>query len=187
MKPAKGNQSDGQRERQDPVGAPAQRTQDVAAVQLRHGHEIQRSNKQSHPCGAADGRQEQRVGRNPPMKNRFEKVQQERRSINQFCVRRISKSGHQPSMHHAINERRDGEDETDDGSRGADVKQRTIGAHWRTNQDERAKRAGEVGKGNKKRIGGMEVMVAASKEMSQFMSQKDPEQRRRKRKSRQKS
>ena len=33
----------------------------------------------------------------------------------------------------------------------------------------------------------MEVMVAASKEMSQFMSQKDPEQRRRKRKSRQKS
>lgn len=33
----------------------------------------------------------------------------------------------------------------------------------------------------------MEVMVAASKEMSQFMSQKDPEQSRRKRKSRQKS
>src|SRR5207245_11106041 len=57
----------------------------------------------------------------------------------------------------------------------------------RTNQNERAKRAGEVREGNEKRIAGMEVMVAASKKMSQFMSQQNPEQRRRKRKTGQKS
>src|SRR5437016_13607120 len=90
-------------------------------------------------------------------------------------------------MHHTIDLRRDGEDKAHDGSRGANVKQRTIGAHRRTNQNERAKRAGEVREGNEKRIAGMEVMVAASKKMSQFMSQQNPEQRRRKRKTGQKS
>src|SRR5438105_5587619 len=41
----------------------------------------------------------------------------------------------------------------------------TFGAHRRANQHERAKSAGQIGKGNKKRIAGAETMVAASKEI----------------------
>ena len=109
------------------------RTQNVAAIQLRHRHKVERSDEQSHPRGAANRRQEQRAGRNPWMKSRIEKPQQERRSVNQFRIRWICKPGHQFGMEHTVNQRGDRKKETHDGSRGANVKQSAIGAHRRTN------------------------------------------------------
>ncbi len=88
-------------------------------------------------------------------------------------------------MQHAVDQRRDREEETHDGPRGANVKQCAIGAHRRANQDKCAKSAGEVGEGNKKRIAGAKVMVAASEEMPQLVSEQNPKQRGGKRKSRQ--
>lgn len=105
------------------------------------------------------------------MKKRFEQVQQKRRAVNQLRVRRIGKPGHHSGMQNSVDQGRNREDEAHDGSGSAYVKQGAIGAHRRANQNECAKCAGEVGEGNKKRIAGVESMIAAGKEVSQFMSQ----------------
>ncbi len=79
-------------------------------------------------------------------------------------------------MQDAIDERRNGEDKTHKRARRANIKERAVRAHRRTNQNKRAKGAGEVGEGNKERIAGPEVMVSASEEVPQFMGKQNPEQ-----------
>src|ERR1041384_1128960 len=87
-------------------------------------------------------------------------------------------------MQDAVEQCGNREQKADNRSRGANVKQRAIRAHGRTDHDKSAKRAGQVGEGNKERITGVKMMVSASKEMSQFMGEQDPQQGGRKREAR---
>src|SRR5438874_7857571 len=129
MKPAESNQADGQQERKNTVRAHAQRTQNVPAIELGHRHEIERSDKQRDPGGAAHRRQQPRVGSAPWMENGLEKAQQERRAVDQLRVRRIGKLRNEFRVEDAVEQRGNGEEKTHDRPRSANIKKGAIGAH----------------------------------------------------------
>jgi len=118
------------------------------------------------------------------VKNGFEKTKQQWRAVNQFRMCRICESGHKLGVKDTVHKRRYREEEAHDRTGCSDIKESAIGSHRRTNQNESAKRSYKIGEGNKKRIAGAQMMVAASKEVSEFVSEQNPEQRCGKRKSR---
>ena len=114
MEPAKSNQSDGQQQRKNAVRSHADRTQNVAAVELRDRQEIQGGDKERDPSGAAYWGQQQRVGRNPRAKSRFQKPQQKGRTVDQFRLRGIGKLRNELRMQDSVGQRGNREDETHD-------------------------------------------------------------------------
>ena len=92
-------------------------------------------------------------------------------------ILRHGQAGNKFRVQDAEDERRDGNDETDQGAGSADVKERAGGANRRANQNEGAEGADQCGKRDEKGIAGVDVMVAASEEMAEFVGQQDQEQR----------
>ena len=88
----------------------------------------------------------------------------------------MSKSGNDTRVQHTIEERRDGKNETDERTGGADVEERAVGANGRTHENEGAERANEGREGNEERIAGMYAMAATGEKMSKFVRQKNREQ-----------
>src|SRR5216684_8502473 len=79
-------------------------------------------------------------------------------------------------MEDAVDERGNGEEETDERAGSADIKQSTVCKDRRANQDEGAEGAVEIGEGNEKWISCANMMVAAGKEMAEFVGEKNGEQ-----------
>src|SRR5260370_36157945 len=84
----------------------------------------------------------------------------------------------------AVGERGDGQNKSHQRTGSAYVKERPSGANRRTNQNECAERADERRKGNKKRVAGADVMMAAGEKMAEFMREQNGEQGESKRKAR---
>src|SRR5260370_18178213 len=84
----------------------------------------------------------------------------------------------------AVGERGDGQNKSRQGTGRDYVKERPSGANRRTNQNECAERADERRKGNKKRVAGADVMMAAGEKMAEFMREQNGEQGEGKRKAR---
>ena len=104
------------------------------------------------------------------MEDGVQKTQQERSTVDELSVGRVREAGNELGMEDAVDESRNGENETDERAGSPDVKQGAVGEDGRANQDEGAEGAIQVGERNEKRIGGANVVVAAGKEMAEFVS-----------------
>jgi hypothetical protein len=155
------------------VRAGAQGTQDVAAVKLRGGQKVERGGEQADPGGAANWMKEKIAGANSGMKDRGKEVKDERRTQHDAGMRGISETGDEFRVQHAENQRRDSDDETHQRAGSTDVEQSASGANGRADENESSQGADQSGEGNKKRITRMDVVMAASEEVSQLMSEQD--------------
>ncbi len=86
-------------------------------------------------------------------------------------------------VEHAVRECGNRQNETHKRAGSTHVKERPRGANRRTNQNECAKCAHERRKGNKERIAGADVMMAAGEEVAELMGEKNGEQGERERQS----
>ncbi len=69
------------------MGALADGAEDVATVELRGGKQVERSGEQAYPGGAADGMKEEVCGVSAMVKNRREKMQDERSAEDDLVMR----------------------------------------------------------------------------------------------------
>jgi len=175
---AKSDEKQRKDERRGAVQVRIQRTQDVAAVELRDGQEIQRSGEQPDPSGAADGVKQERGWGDAWVKPGGETTKQQRNAENKidFGAGDVGKAGYDFGMENAVGEGGNGKHETGERAGSADVKEGAGGSNRRANQNERTKGANEGGEGNEKRVGGANVMMAAGEKVSQFMGEKNGEQ-----------
>ena len=79
-------------------------------------------------------------------------------------------------MDNAVDKRGYRDEETNERSGCANVKERTSIANRGANKDEGAERADQRGEGNKEWIAGMNMMMAAREKMAQFVDQKNRQQ-----------
>jgi hypothetical protein len=80
-------------------------------------------------------------------------------------------------MNDSVEKSRDCKDEAHERARSANIKEGAVGANGGANQNESAERAYERRKRKEIRIGGANVMMAAGKEVAEFMGKKNGEQR----------
>ena len=80
-------------------------------------------------------------------------------------------------MKNAVEKCRNCEDESDERSGGADVKEGARGANGRTQKNKRAEGSDERRERNEKRIAGANVMMTAGEKMAQFVSEKNRKER----------
>lgn len=148
----------------------------VSAIQLAGGEEIERSGEKADPGGAANGMEEKNAGGRAVVKNRSEETQQKRSAEDDIGVRGIDDAGGDLGVKEPKNERGNGKDETNQRTGSANVEKRARGADGRTNQDERTEGANDRREGNEKRVAGMNVMMAASEEMAELVSEKNDQE-----------
>src|SRR5579862_6143873 len=149
--------------------------EDVPAVQLPAGKQVQRGREQSHPRRAPHGMQQQISRSDLGAKQRdeqshYQRLPEDDRSV-QVGVR------HAPRINNRNRQRRNREQESDHRARKANVKQRLAIVDWRTNTDKRPKRPDQRGRRKKVRIAGGDSVIAAGEKMSQFVGQQDTDQR----------
>lgn len=114
------------------------------------------------------------------MEERVEQAEKQRSAEEYVGLRRVGmgERGDDGGVEHAVDESWHGEEKADDGAGSTDVKEGAGGANRRTNQNEGAERAEKRRrKWNEERIGGVNVVAAAGKEMAEFVGEKDGEQR----------
>jgi hypothetical protein len=116
------------------------------------------------------------LGSDPGMQNGGEETQEERNAEGEVSILSIVQTGNNLGMEHTVDERGNGENKADERTGSADVKERAGGANRRTNQNESAEGTDERRKRNKKRIAGTNVMMTASENMAEFVSEKYGEQ-----------
>lgn len=154
----------------------AERTQNMAAVQLGNGEEIERGGEEADPCGAANGMKQERAGRNAGMEPRGEETQQQRSAEGHLYTAHVVEAGDNFGVENAVGERGNRQNEPDKRTGSAHVKECANGTNGRTNQNECAEGAHERWEGNEERIAGANVMMAAGEEMAEFMSEENGEQ-----------
>ena len=86
----------------------------MTAIELGNGDEIERGYKQTDPSGAANWRQKKSAGRDAGMKERVEETQEKRGAVNHLGIGGIGEAGNELSMEDAVEERGNGEEETDE-------------------------------------------------------------------------
>src|SRR5712691_8356266 len=80
-------------------------------------------------------------------------------------------------MNNSVEEGWDGEDETHKRARSANIKEGAVGANGGADQNESAERANERWKRKEVRIAGANMMMAAGKEVAEFVGKKNGKQR----------
>src|SRR5260370_14269566 len=157
------------------VSARVERTQNVATVQLGHGQEIERSGEKADPGGAANRMKQECAGGNAGMQGGSEETQQQWSAEGQVDVPRVVKARNKFGVEHAVGECGNRENESNERTGSAHIKERPSGANRRANQNERAERAHERRKGNKKWIAGADMMMTAGEEMAELMGEQNGE------------
>lgn len=107
----------------EPMERSAQRTKNVAAIELGDRKKIEGSSEESDPCGAANGMKQQGAGRDARMKNGSEKPKQERRAKHQVYAIEVVEAGNDFRMDDTEGESWDGEDKTDKRSGSAYIEE----------------------------------------------------------------
>jgi hypothetical protein len=154
----------------------ADRTENVAPVELGGGKKIEGGGKETDPGGAADGMNQKSGGRDAGMEQGREETKQQRHAENEIGLRSVGKIWDDFCVENAIGESRNRQEKTGKGAGGADIEEGARGAYRRTNKNESAERADERRKGNKKRIGGADAMITAGKKMAELVSEKNNKQ-----------
>src|SRR5260370_152406 len=93
MEVCKNDENQGKQGGQEPVQPGTDGAENVAAIQLGNGQQIERSCKQPDPCGAANGMKQQSARGNAGMRQICEKAKQQRRAEDDFGVMRVDKDG----------------------------------------------------------------------------------------------
>lgn len=160
------------------MGAGTDGAEYVAAVELCGGEQVERGGKESDPGGTADGREKEHLGINARMKEGVEPAQKQGSAEEDVGLRRIGmcESRNDTGVKHAIEERRDGKDKTDERAGRANVEESAIGADRRTHENERAEGADERREGNEEGITRVDAMAAAGEEMAEFVGKKNGEE-----------
>jgi hypothetical protein len=109
-------------------------------------------------------------------------MQNERSAEDDVGFVRVSDGGNNFCVENSVDERRHGENEADERAGSADIKERARGANRGAKQNERAECAYQRGRRNEKGITRVNVMMAASEEVPQFMREKNEQQSERERK-----
>jgi hypothetical protein len=159
------------------VKARAQRAEDVAAVELRGGEEIERSGEEADPGGAAYRMKKNVRDRRVGIKKRGESAEDERRAEDGADVIWIGEAWHNFGVKYAEDECRDGDDEADERSGGADVEESAPRADRGADHDEGAEGADQRWEGNEIGIRGMDVMVSASEVVAELVNEQNAEKR----------
>jgi len=159
--------------RKDSVRARTDGAKDVATIELSGGEEVQRSGEKAHPGGAADRVEQEGVRGCAWTKDGSEKTQQERSAENDFGVGRVGDAGNDFGVEKAEDEGGNGENESHERAGGADIEEGAGGANGRAHEDKSAKGADEGGEGNEERIAGVNVVMPASEEVTQFVCEKN--------------
>lgn len=152
------------------------RAKDVTAIELASGKEIQGSGEEADPCGTTDGIEKDDARGRAGVKERGEKAEEQRSAENDFGVRRVNDAGRNFSVNKAEEQRRNADEKSDERSRRTDIKESTVGAHWRADENECAEGANQGWEWNEEWITRMNVMVAAGEEMAEFVGEKDGEE-----------
>lgn len=171
------DQKEGKKDGIEFVQARTDRAENVATVQLRRGQQIERSGKETDPGGAPNRVKEKCSRGNAGLQPGGEKAKHQWRPENDFGVLRIGNTGNDAGVQDAVCQGWNGEDETNERAGSADVEQGARRSNRRANENEGAKRSDERGKGNEERVAGANVMVAASEEMTEFVSKQNRKQR----------
>src|SRR6266568_2090835 len=158
MEVRKNDENQGKQAGQEPVQPGTDGTENVAAIQLGNGQQIERSCKQPNPCGAANG------------------MKQQRRAEDDFGVARVDKAGNDLGVENAVDQRGNRENKAYKRAGSAHIEESPGGADRRANQNEGPKRADERGERNEVWVTGANVMMAAGEEMAELVGQQDGEQ-----------
>lgn len=151
--------------------------EDVAAIELSGGEEVQRSGKKADPGGATDGMEEKHVGVGAGMNQTSEETKQDWSAEDYLGVRGIDDAGNDFGVQEAEEQSGNGEKKADERAGGADIEEGASGADGRTDHDESTEGADEGREGNEERIAGMDVMVAAGEEVAEFVGEENGQER----------
>lgn len=176
MKHAQADESKRYKKRSKAMQARADGTEDMAAVQLADGEQVQGSHEQTDPCGAADRRKEQRAGVHAGVQEGVKKSQQQRHAEGDIGLVEICEARHEFRMNDSVEKSRDGEEEAYERARSAHIKEGAVGANGGANQNESAERANERRKRKEVRIAGADVVMAAGEEVAEFVGKKNGKQ-----------
>ena len=149
--------------------------EDVAAVELSRGKEVECGSEQADPSGAAYWWKQEEVRIDAGMKQGVEKAEKQRNAKDDGVLGRIeiSDCGNGIGMKYAIHKGGNGKEKTDERAGRADVEEGAGGANGRAHEDEGAEGADERGEGNEKGVAGVNVMMPASEEVTQFVCEKN--------------
>jgi hypothetical protein len=149
--------------------------EDVTAVELGCGEEVERSSEESDPGGAADRVEKEEVRIDAGMEEGVEEPEEERNAEDDAVLVGIGvgDGGDEAGMKDAVEEGGDGKDEADQWTGSANVEEGTGGANGGAHEDEGAEGTDEGWKGNEEGIAGANVMVAAGEVMTEFVGEKD--------------
>ena len=149
--------------------------EDVTAVKLAGGEEIERGGEEADPGGTADRVEKEEVRIDAGMEEGVEEPEEERNAEDDGVLVGISvgDGGDEAGMKDAVEKGGDGEDEADQWTGSTNVKESAGGANGRAHEDEGAEGADEGWKGNEERVAGANVMVSAGEVMTEFVGEKD--------------
>ena len=148
----------------------------MAAIELADGQQIQRGGEQSYPRCAADGVKKQVGSEGVRLEDGGGEPQRKRNTEDHVRVIVVTESRHNPRMQNAVGERRKSKQESDERTGCTDIEQRSGGTNRRANQDERAERSDQRGRGNEKRVGRMDVMVSAGEVVAKLVRKENRKQ-----------
>jgi hypothetical protein len=168
---------EGEKQRNVTMGARAEGTKNVAAIELTRRQEIERSGEEPDPSGAAYGMEEETSGVDAGMKDCCKEAQDERNAKNDVGVSGVRKSGNNFGVKNSIQECGNGENEADERARCADIEEGARGPDWGADENERSKSANQRGSWNEERVAGANVVMAASEKMAELMCQEDRHER----------
>ena len=172
---AKCDETDRNQPREESVDAWVNGAEDVTTVKLAGGEEVERSSEETDPCGAANGVEKEKVGIDAGMEEGVEEAEEERDAEDDGVLVGIGMGdGRDDSgMKDAVEKGGDGKDEADQWTGSTNIKESADGANGRAHEDESAEGADEGWKGNKERVAGADMMVAAGEVMTEFVGEKD--------------
>ena len=111
------------------MDARTERAEDMAAVELRCGEQIERCREESDPGGATDGMEENICDRCVRIEERGESVKDQGRAENGAHVVRISESGYNFCVKDTEQKSGDRDDKADEGAGCADIEERAPGSN----------------------------------------------------------
>jgi len=157
------------------VKAGIEGAEDVAAVELSRGEEVERGGEEADPGGAAYWWKQEEVRIDAGMEESVEKAEKQRNAEDDGVLGRIEirDCGNEIGMKYAIQKGRNGKDKTDERAGSADVEEGAGGANGGAHEDKGAKGADERGEGNEEGVAGVDVMMAAGEEMAEFVREKN--------------
>jgi len=147
--------------------------EDVTAIELSGGEEVEGGGEKTDPCGAANRVQKEEVWIDAGMKEGVEKAEEQGGAEDESVGIGLGDSGDDGGMEDAVEQSRNGEDKTYQRTGGTDVEESAGGANGRTDQDKSAKGADEGGERYEEGVGGANVMAPAGEEVAEFVGEKD--------------